>query len=293
MALKITDFEEDGLEDIALAVPARVTHRGCSDKANATITRTPLGWLMHCFKCDQRGFKYARVGKLPGGTTYVRPTGATLPADLYTWKKGNETDMRRFMDYGIDDKDVRTCPLAWSASMNRLMFPLYRIETDDVTGYYGLHTSKSWAGKAHPKSSGFCMKWQVFKDVSDKAFPLVFAHGYGKGHWDEKTIVVCEDPISALKIAGTGTGFAAVSLLGLSLPQEALVYFAHKKADIIVWSDGDPPGMKRGRGIYDQIKFLKPNTYFHYVKGMDPKDLTKEQIKAHIASIRKEVSSVA
>lgn len=294
MALKLTDFVEGGLEDIPLSTPTRVTHRGCSDKANATVTRTPLGWLMHCFKCDERGFKYARVGKLPGSMVYApTTTNVNPPSDILFRTSGNPEWNTRLVEYGINPTDLRTTTLGWSVGTHRLMFPLGKVMPAD--GEYKMFSSKSFAGKLHPKEvvvGG--TKWIVYKHGEDKDSPLVFCHGFGSGVWDKRTIVLCEDPISALKIGGNGLGFGAIAVLGLSLPQELLVYLAAKEVpDLIVWSDGDAPGMKRGRGIYDQLKFLKRNTYFTYVKGKDPKDLTIDQIRDHIASVRKETVTVA
>lgn len=306
--LRLTDFENAAnLREIPLSTPTRAIHRGCSTDAAATVTRTPVGWMMHCFRCDERGFEYARVASLPNKraltmTAEAGMAGAQLPNDtLWTeadWTtECNEEWASRFAAYGIDPMDLRRRTFGWSAGTSRLFFPLSKVTHNKATDKYSLSGGKNTddacaAGKRHPNvSAAKDAKWIVYQPHGCKE-PLVFGHGFKSHVWDGKTIVLCEDPISALKIGGR-TGFAALALLGLSIPQELLVFLSTRKQDVVVWTDGDAPGMRRGRKIYDQIKFLKPNTYFTYVEGKDPKHLNHEQIKEHIASLRKETGTVA
>lgn len=284
--LKLSSFEETGLEDIPLTSPTRVTHRGCSEKQNATVTRTPVGWVMHCFKCGEKGFQQARVAKLPGTMTptMTGTKGANKPADM---RIATPTD---YTPFGVNDYDLRSRELYYSDGAHRLMFKLSALEQKEKG--WAVRATTSYAGKIDKKVVGQT-KWIIYQDRPDTSKPLVFCHGFGTEASDRVALVLCEDPISALKIAGRGTNHIAIALLGLRIPQELLVYSATQELPVIVWPDGDPPGIRRGRMIYDQVKFLKGDTYFTYVKGKDPKDLTNEEIREHLASIRKETGTVA
>jgi hypothetical protein len=56
---------------------------------------------------------------------------------------------------------------------------------------------------------------------------------------------------------------------------------------VILWVDGDGPGISRGVKLRDQLKFLRYNkqTALTYVPGVDPKHLPPQKIREHLDTI--------
>jgi hypothetical protein len=101
-------------------------------------------------------------------------------------------------------------------------------------------------------------------------------------------IVLCEDPISALKIHVAGKGnYIAMAMLGLNIAPTLLEWAVQLDSPVILWVDGDGAGISRGVKLLDQLKFLRYNkqTALTYVPGLDPKHLGLIQIRKHLDTI--------
>lgn len=269
--------------DLALGETARAYHKGCSnDRETATITRTPPGWVMHCFKCGSRGFDYARVAPLPGKTRTPTPTGIRLsPHQLFPM---NPADARILASYGMvwaTSKDPRFVPL-YDEREERLCFPLACVDkgrTDPASSALVV----GWVGKGIDRKP----KWLLSDNSTHKPEDRAYFYHSGNVAGPCKTIVLTEDPISALKIAYASRHTAGVAMLGLSMPPGMLEFICNGRPDVqyIVWPDGDMPGIDRGTKIYQQIKFIRPSTKLTYVMGKDPKDLSLIEIGEELARV--------
>lgn len=266
----------------------RGAHKGCStDRTSATVTRTPAGWVSHCFKCGARGFEHARVAHLKDDRVAATTTTALRNGDglkpLPLLDVSNAVDL--LQKYGIDWL-YDSSGIGYDDARGRLCFPIVAI--DKMAGFPAYVTnSVGWVGKSLTRTP----KWYLH-DANECASDIERAYIYiGPSNGKLKDLLVLtEDPISALKITKSDDRAVGVAMLGLSIsaPFVELLGNMDKSRRILVWPDGDAPGIKRGMQIFQQLRFIRPGTKMAYELNKDPKDLTLGQLGERLARIREE-----
>lgn len=274
--------------DMPIGSTARVYHQHCNTThKDATITRTPPGWVMHCFKCGLSGFHYARVAPKSASTAPMKLHTRNYDVKAVRLDIRNDWHLRALDSLGL---------LSWyhpgieyyiDEDHGRLFFQLSSISHDELGEL--VIAPHGWVGKAYTTAKP---KWLVVEKEGPMPieYGLIYlAHSKAGG---ARCVVVVEDPISALKIREAHTDVAAIAMLGLQLPPTVLEYVVKIKdgVDVVLWPDGDAPGIERGSKLYGQLKFLRPSTKFTMVRDKDPKDLTMDEIRRHLDCVRKEVS---
>lgn len=308
MRINTSDIvEEMSLLDMHPMDSIRVEHKGCG-KGNASVTRTPAGWLMHCFKCGGKGF---RVAKYANDSYSVAPlSGGSLPykgmadrveadydpamvADLYSLKLHLYEAEKYRLTVSRDSVD------------RRVWFPIHIIERNTDGTSSVLRDAGVCAGKLTKRSSvGKGKKWDLCIPPSlgtqeERAFI------YAPFHWSYPVVrpdsisclVLVEDPISALKIneaglADRGIACFPIAMLGLSMPALMLEVVANYNNSVVLWTDGDAAGMLRGRKLHEQLSFLRQDkpTFYTFVPNKDPKDLSGSEIGEYLGTILKKDS---
>lgn len=175
---------------------------------------------------------------------------------------------------GYDDDRVRLC------------FPIIGIDKKEGTPAY-VQNDVGWVGKSLTRTP----KWYLHDSSemtpeTDRAYVYI---GPSNGRIKD-LLVLTEDPISALKITKADDKAIGVAMLGLSIsaPLVELLGNMDKSRRVLVWPDGDAPGIKRGMQIFQQLRFIRPSTKMTYELNKDPKDLTLVQLGERLARIREE-----
>jgi hypothetical protein len=294
--LTLSDITES-VHEMGVGESKRIEHKGCG-KGNAACTRTPVGHLLHCFKCGGKGLVVARVAELKervghGRVNVVRGEWQVLPLDLLLADDCSfllEYSIPTYMAEGFRLLRAQDASGAW-----RLCFP-----TDVISVAAGGHISLEAGGmacKLKPGTPHATRKWLI---VPAAPMPYDSTQLYiPRWYLPTKTApfdmaVLVEDPISALKISYACPNVYVIAMLGLSIGPALLQHLGNVDLPVVVWTDGDPPGMLRGRQLTDQLKFIRGTkaTYFHYEIGLDPKDLTSAEMEERIDSIRQVIDSV-
>lgn len=279
----LKDFKEaEELRDCVSLAPQRATHLGCGTDKAATVTRTPVGWVMHCFRCGDKGFEYARVARAGGVAEVGLKSSDKFPTDLTYMAASIPEHMERLLSYGITKHPAVST--FWSEEKQRLMFPLFTVDGQAIAAGH------SYAGKINPKATiaGLRSKWMVYRHPLDRDNALCFAPvAYGGTPMPTQTVFLVEDCISAVQIANMGTKLYPIAMLGLSIPKELLLFLSTLPNRVVVWADGDPAGMLRGRKVWEQLAFLRGDRInnFKFIIGRDPKDLDHKEMEAYLASV--------
>lgn len=267
----------------------RGAHKGCStDRTTATVHRTPAGWVLHCFKCGASGFDHARVAHLKGDRSPVLtkgiPGGGLHPIPLTAVPDAVALLAKYGIDWLYDSSGIR-----YDEERGRLCFPLIAFDKKAGEPAY-IQNDVGWVGKSLTRMP----KWYLDDTSPCGEAVLERAYAYvGPSNGKMKDLLVLtEDPISALKITKSDDRTVGVAMLGLALPAPFVEVLGNMSKDrtVVVWPDGDAPGIKRGAQIFEQLNFIRPGTKFFYELNKDPKDLTLEQLGEHLARIREAVN---
>lgn len=260
----------------------RVEHVGCG-KGNASVTRTPVGWLMHCFKCDARGLRVATHAN-PAYNASSSPAMPISVSKLEQEPAGSPDHEKHLNRLGLHGYEATAYGLVVTLKtmMPRVWFPLQSIVVDKDDGKTRIVYNDWMAGKATATGG---RKWDIVGGKHEKG-ELVYIPRLA--YLDmlkapPNSIVLVEDPISALKIneaLPNHTGIVPISMLGLHIGPLLLESLGNFNGPVILWADGDPPGIHRGKKLVEQLRFIRgdrPNL-FHFLPTSDPKDLTPKEI---------------
>ena len=222
----------------------------------------------YCFSCGVSKKKgnvkhfFARdtKPKVMGKVVLPKNTGQTMPSEAQKLLlKGGITDDIA-LEYGIFHVANATL---WTTQnkpiyvKNRLIFPCYS-DNKDLVWYQARAVDKA----DQPK----------YYTVGNKDYLF-------KAGEDGDTVVITEDMLSAIKV---GHHTRAISLQGTSINKQNLVDISQKYTNIIVWLDGDKPGLDAARKIIKQFQLVASNVQ-QIITGRDPKCLTNGQIDEKIA----------
>lgn len=251
----------------------RVNHNSpeCSgDSKSLAITTKENGDVSAiCFRCGATGFH--------GGTRYHRDSRALTRADeslagktvvdgVYRVPADLSQDLsREALDWlgksGIPASRAAEWGFRWSESRATLYIPI----------------TKEWVKGEEPELAGYILRGFDPKSYLTLAHASAGFWGLYRGAPDTEQVVLCEDSLSARKVAEAGPD--AIALCGVNLRPEALQYLLRRKyKEGVVWLDGDNPQVRMlQRRIVRNLAFM-PNTRL-IETGTDPKHESVASIK--------------
>lgn len=254
----------------------RINHiaQDCSgDSKSLSITTKENGDVAAiCFRCGSVGFtsstRYHRdaeslvqeyeAGVVPsvveGSYRVPADLSPDLPAEAQTWLSKS----------GITPAQAVSFGLIWSESEQTLYIPI----------------TKEWKRDEPPELAGY-----IRRGFNPK-FYLTLTHATA-GFWglyrakgmdtQSPIVVLCEDSLSARKVAACGVD--AIALCGVNLRPEVLQFLLKEKYQKgVVWLDGDNPQVRMmQRRIVRNLAFM-PETQL-VETGTDPKHESESSIK--------------
>jgi DNA primase len=103
--------------------------------------------------------------------------------------------------------------------------------------------------------------------------------------FDERTVIVCEDILSAIrvgKVAERSKIGVCVSLLGTKLCTESIVRLGRAKR-VIGWFDNDNAGKQAARSLFQSVSMF---TDVHIISSeRDPKRYADQEINSYLEGI--------
>ena len=125
--------------------------------------------------------------------------------------------------------------VCWSASLDRLVFPIYHEGVLKCYQARALDRKPKWITCSPEYTWG-------------KRFPLMLLYD------DGRPIVLCEDIISCYRI--NSAGFSAIALLGCHANKGMLNFILRFRDNFIVWMDGDKAGTYAGAVLEGQLRLV-------------------------------------
>lgn len=201
----------------------------------------------YCFGCgsSSRRTRLPQTNQESDEGEYVTlPKDATtdFPPHCYQWLTKDGLDLPTILKAGIK----------YSPSKDQALFPYY-----DRQGQLALVQARNFR-KGAPKYFNIGNKEDVY--------PIY-------GNLDSKTLVLCEDTLSAIKIGMVSKG---MSLLGTSISATKLAVLGRKHQKIVVWLDRDK--WREAREIADKARWLGLSTTSVFTE-QDPKTYSLDKIK--------------
>ena len=185
----------------------------------------------------------------------------TLPSD---YSIDIPSEPREWLDnYGITDGEVYTYKLGWSDGMQRLIFPVY--DQDKLVFWQGRQFGK-YKGPKHITDGKSSEIFYILLGPQDK-------HSAADRWGDDRRIICCEDPISAIKIARVENSWC---LFGSNIPTTALNRVSRTFSRLGVWLDRD-------KAEYALKTCFRASVFFKeaspIITDLDPKKYNNEEIK--------------
>jgi hypothetical protein len=218
---------------------------GTDTKKRLYVKRVTGGVVAYCHNCGLAGYYMAGKSRLRprkhmelstpsvSGKVELPPTTAVSSLSNVTWLdtflRDRDPSVRIAMMSSLAEvPSVDGCPI------------LYRMIRREGAGTYGYQLR--WTDGRMPKTKTY---------LSEKP---------SKGGWygavNSKTLVIVEDPLSALIISKTmGTKCSVLCLFGTHLNPATLSTMSGFTR-IVVWLDNDPPGHKAAKDIVNRITYV-------------------------------------
>lgn len=166
-----------------------------------------------------------------------------------------------FYQYDMTEFDLKNNRVLWSEYKQRMIFPVYD-DNNNLLMWQG-----RYFGPPNPKEP----KW-LTRGMNEEVFHILTYSG------EHDTIVVCEDVISAIKIAKAG--FTAMPLWGCVINSSRWIRFKHITDEIIIWLDPD----KRNEAVKQSIKGKENNIQTKVILSCkDPKEHSIEEIRLFLS----------
>lgn len=224
------------------------------------VTHYPDDWYK-CYSCNKwwPGEK-AAITNIINFTRNVKPT--EFPKD-FTLKIPEEFRIW-WRQYQIEDSLIEKHSWGWSEERQRIIIPVsfYDKKKNDLIEY--------WIERA-------VYPWQLPKYMCPKARkynPFIANHTV-----NSHSLVLVEDPLSALKIAKAGYNCWAI----LGIGNDKLLPFITERPEItkiVLWLDGDKAGRDGAKKLYSRLSsFIDCNII---IALNDPKDFDSHCIKTMI-----------
>lgn len=261
--------------DTPLNQPTRYRHPGCSDTKDRAliISRNPIGWHVHCFRCGLSGFKSAKhlspadmlkwtnsqrtvqIGpveevQLPDDMTY------TIPTLGLAWLYGA----------GITNEEIEYYCIGYSRSLHRVILPVY--EHGELIYFQGRYLGT--VDKEHPKYMNVYQR-----DRKDTFFRVLSGVTGPMCH----TVVLVEDILSAIRV---GRQVDTIALLYAHVPDKLILKLAKNYKGVVLWLDPDKWGLMgrnvlRYRSLGLQVRIV--------LSDKDPKKYNDQQIEKYLKEV--------
>jgi hypothetical protein len=236
----------DEYVDYTMSVGQSRRHRECDrcigqGNSNAVqVTRKEDGFLIYCFRCDKTYFipdtnaspvqvqdmlKNNKVKKFDGN-----PEVVVLPDDFT-----NKLPPLALVDlykYEVRDRDIKWFNIGWSPMHQRIIYPFYRYgRFDSETGW--AVKLVGWSGKKlEGDDNKKKPKWSTVRQRDIKHLKFI---AIPDGAMKAETVVLVEDPISAIRVADAG--YFCIGLHTTYLPDDLMPQLRGRQA--IIWLDDD------------------------------------------------------
>ena len=273
--------------DYTMAVGQSVRKRECDSclgmgNSNAVaVTRKEDGFLIYCFRCAKTYFisdsnaSPSQVNAMYKGSKKKKfnskPKIVRLPPDFT-----NELPSPALVDlykFDIEERDMKFYNIGWTPERERIIFPIYKYgKFDSETGWavkligYAGKKLESDTNKDKPK-------WSTVRQESIKHIKFI---GVPDGKLDPTTVVLVEDPISAIRVADAG--YLSIGLMTTYLPDDLLPRLKGKRT--VIWLDDDayPKAVKYvgklgANGITSNVCHT----------SLDPKCYSRDEIKEEVS----------
>lgn len=262
-------------------VPFALSHRGvvrvnhsspdCSgDSKSLAITTKENGDVAAiCFRCGSVGFTGSPRHHLDTATLIqanaervvesVVEGAYRVPSDL---SEDYPAEAREWLSKsGISGSDARSWGLKWSEAEQTLYIPL----------------TKEWERGIEPELAGYVLRGFQPKSYLTLTHASAGFWGLYRGSGGHSTVVLCEDALSARKVAAAGVD--AIALCGVNLKPEILQFLLGAKfQEGAVWLDGDNPQVRMAqRKIVRNLSFMPEVRLIE--TGKDPKHESVSNIK--------------
>jgi len=241
-----------------------VSHEQCPkcakegrDRSGDNLARYSDGGA-YCFNCGYFIF----AGGLSALSKGVQETGKTLslPGDCSTELPTRALSWLK--KYQLTDHDLKLNHVMWSEHYQRIVFPI--IINKELVG---------WVGRS------------VDPDRVPKAltFGRLHEYTYILGNLASKTIVLVEDLVSAMRVAGTFE-YAVCPLSGSHVSTRRMLVLKRYFDEVIVWLDKDKEK--------ESVKFSRKAKEFginarSVITDLDPKEYTDSEILSYLTNHKK------
>ena len=266
------DFPEEWFEtSMPEGVWKRFRHPSCSEGKNKAlaIAKTGQGWVWHCHRCEQHGFKsaenlspqrtmdwiksakekpqvYKRDIKLPEDFT------VTIPLKGKAWLYGK----------GITDEQIKRYNFGYSSHYDRVILPVYEhIIAKKLIFWEGRYLGTP--DRDHPK----------YMKVSESNRKDIYFIADGN---KSETVVLVEDILSAVRVGEVTDCYA---MLYAFVPDIVVWTLSKLYKNIIIWLDPD----KQSDMVDYVLRYRSFGLNVHImISALDPKCYTAGEIERRV-----------
>ena len=229
-----------------------LNHLGCPAgtdiKARLYVKVTEDGrmTLAYCHHCGQRGgLKRAYFGPVKTDTATIVGGPGYIGKEYYNTAKDMSTLTQIDRVHATEAGPLRylyDSPESVGLMAAREHYGIryhngdWSCRTGWAIPYYDGHNVLVGVDIRHPSSGTSKSKWERFKAM-DKDGQYLGGRFVVYNNTDSKTCVLCEDPVSAIKL--DMAGFAGVSIMGTNISSEDLLKLRTLYDKLVVWLDND------------------------------------------------------
>lgn len=277
--LNLDDYE---ISDMELDDQRHFNHIDCpagtDTKRRLYIKRVEDGYIYFCHHCSKRGhvlkagLRYlsakrglSTTGGAGGSASRgTKAAGISYPPDCeYTFTNWPRDARAWVRQYGISREEVKRYGLAYDITSRRVILPI-----SHVRGLSVIQSRKIFSDDDRPK-------------YITRRDPALRDYNPFNGA-DSSVCVLCEDILSAIKIARHADAYPLLSTNLQEVGLTTIIGRGYKK--IFIWLDDDNRYVKRAQVVLKSIlEMFVPEVVIIHTKGRDPKDHTDEEIKCVIS----------
>jgi len=239
-----------------------VNHTGCSagedTKRRLYIKRTDKGLVAYCHHCSESGFASDGLSqdrlstwvnkKATTTTAATKPRLAALTTEGMVWLRSNFCNAEDRHFHGIEGE------------RHKVALTLYNPEQQPIG-------------------------WQIRNLKAEPKYITYYNSSSSKGdaswfHTSGKTLVVCEDYLSAYRVH-KNTGLSSVALLRTTISDRTLAQIYELEFDTVcIWLDPDEAGMEGTTKAFKKLQHFLPTETKLAMFGIDkePKECTPAEL---------------
>lgn len=271
MFLPESELEIDLSDPRPLGSHSSGVHIGCSDKKKVTATRTKLGYVVYCHKCQRGGFiplarSFGAPKEPPAGTWRC---AVSLAKDVI-----GSPPLQLGRDW-LDGYNVSLSPSTEGVKVGSL-------NTDSLSFAWQSPIDGHWT--VQTRIFGHSVnKWITKRDAGTVKHPALLPYTSVAPRWGA---ILVEDIVSAMKLRQHPAAypFDIVSLNGLTLSWDSAAWLYDRYKHIVFSPDVDPAGYEHGEAIVRGI--LRPlfgaNLYYQPIGHPSPKNLSHTGLEDYL-----------